>query len=164
MKKIIFILLALCSLQLVAHSQFNICKTYLFIQSNFAGTIAVDENGKEITSGVTSSVFVYIKAKNGEIPKFETAIINGINYNVSMLPCTDGKAIVGKTDEDGKPIILKASNGCKLWKLTFEPETMPAIKSPKTTLTIALKATWKERKITYTISKVPILLQAEERP
>jgi hypothetical protein len=162
MRTFSFIIL-LCFFSLTSlHAQYGIVKTYLFTQTNFAGNIAVDEYGKQLTPGVTTAVFIYIKSK--KIPLFKTATINGKTYSVEIIKLKDKVILVGENETNQEPIQINVEESFSIYQLILTPNIVPALENNKTLLKIKLKGSWEKQKVSYVINQKPIGLYSLPRP
>ena len=162
MRTFSFIIL-LCFFSLTSlHAQYGIVKTYLFTQTNFAGNIAVDEHGKQLTPGVTTAVFIYIKSK--KIPLFKTATLNGKTYSVETIKLKDKVILVGENETNQEPIQINVEESFSIYQLILTPNIVPALENNKTPLKIKLKGSWEKQKVSYVINQKPIGLYSLPRP
>lgn len=145
------------------NAQYGIVKNYLFTQTNFAGNIAVDEHGKQLTPGVTTSVFIYIKSKSTKIPLFKTASINGKTYLVEMSKLKDKVFLVGQNETNQEPIRINVADSFSLYQLILSPNIIPALENNKIPLKIKLMGNWQRQKVSYLINQKPIGLYSLPR-
>ena len=145
-------------------AQFGIVKNYVFTQYNFAGTIAVDEQGKQLTPGVTSSVTIYLQTNASTMPLFDSAKIDGKFYAIESVAIKEKKVIVGKNELDEKPIFITVTDKFNLYKISIYPPIVPALEKPYQILKITLQGKFKGKKVFYSIHKKPISLNSIPMP
>ncbi len=164
MKKIICLLTFVVFAQLLSIAQYNICKTQLYIKKSFAGNIAVDDNGNQITPRVTSTLLLYITTKGSYEPPFKQASIRSKKYRISFVSITDKKIEIGKKAEDETPLFIKTPKGYSLWQIAINPAPVMDLSGKTTLLEITLSGTQKGKKTKYIIRKKPIVLVSDPTP
>jgi hypothetical protein len=140
------------------YAQYGIVKKYVFTQNNFAGNIAIDDQGNPLTPGVTSTVFIYLQTKSAELPLFDTAEFNGKIYIIDQIKLKERKYCVGKSELDEKPIYINFRMSNNLYKLTLTPNIIPALQALTQPIEIKLFGKYKKQKIKYLVLQKPVPL------
>ncbi len=143
--------------------QFSVTDIRLFTITNYAGNIAVDENGNQLTPGFTIQMFMYVSIKGKEIPTWNKATYNGKQYDITVTPYKSCEIEVGKKKDTDSTIKIKAKTGFNLWKIELTENITSHIDYSKTQ-TIKLSGEWKKNKVNYTINRKATELQAEMHP
>lgn len=164
MKKIVCLLALIFFVQLKSTAQYNICKTYLYVKKSFAGTIAVDDKGNQITPGVTTTLLLYITTKGNTVPPFTQATIASKKNSISFVPVSGKKIEIGKKADDEMPLFITTPKGYTLWQIVVNPPAVIDVFKEITPLKIILSASQKGKKIQYIIRKKPTELISEHTP
>jgi hypothetical protein len=98
--------------------KFNIVKADAFNRNSIAGTIAVDENNRARSSGVTATHLIFVETKSNQpAPQWDTVWIDEKAYLVQPVEITQPELRLGKTKDTNREVVLKANAGNKLWQL-----------------------------------------------
>jgi hypothetical protein len=144
-------------------TQFTVTDIHLFTQTSYAGNIAVDARGKQLTPGFTIQMFMFLSVKGKEIPTWNKATFNSKTYDVAVIPYDATEIVLGIKQNTDDTVKLKAKTGFKLWKIELQPSITTHIDYAKTQ-TIKLSGEWKKNKVHYTINRKITQLQPEMHP
>ena len=136
-------------------------KTWLFSKQEFAGIVARDENGKQITKSNWHTHFLYLEVDKQNIATWDSAFYNNNTYQLSSSQVKQTKVEVGKVNDESKLIVIKPKSNCALILIHFQNMDIPMENIEQK---IILFGTRKSKKIQLEISKVNINLLPEFRP
>jgi len=141
----------------ISCSRHGIVGSQAYVRESIAGTVRVDDNGKQLNSGVSKQHLIYIETKgSGPLPTWQTAWIDQQPYSVQAVEITNPDQVIGKTPE-GNDAVVHAKPGNKLWQLVVTPKQEAvedaALQTKINESKIVLVGTWKDKPFSYTISE-----------
>jgi hypothetical protein len=104
---------------------------YAYWQVRIAGTIAVDENGNQLTKSVDTTYTVYLETSGDVTPEIQAVWINDKPHAVSLSPIAEKSVQIGLPTAAGKSVSINATAGNKLWQIdiggavTVNNKTLP---------------------------------------
>jgi hypothetical protein len=138
----------------------GIKNSYAYSQVRTAGTIAVDENGNQLTKGVDTFYTVYIETPDNITPEIQTVWLNNEAHSVSVVPIEEKTVSVTSQTPTGKAITINTAPGNRLWMLEVgEPIPNKALRqtTPGTATLInsmLIEGTINNKKFSQAIDKV----------
>ena len=141
--------------------KYGVKKTWLFSKQEFAGTVARDENGKQITKSSWHTHFLYLEVDKQNMTTWDSALYNNNIYQLSAFQIKEPKVEVGKINDESKLIVIKPKSNRALVLIHFQNMDIPM---ENTKQKITLFGTQKNEKIQLEISKENINLLSEFKP
>ena len=86
-------------------------------QQQFRGTIAVDDNGNQVTSGTDTTRWIFVETKGDEPLVVDTVSFYGLLYTTSISSMNSKPVILGKRKANGEEVVLQPLKGNTLWKI-----------------------------------------------
>lgn len=90
-----------------------------FYKINTPGTIAVDEQGNELTPRRDTAREIYIVTKATNLPSVTSVVLNKHYYTPVISRVDSGKLYVGESLPDNKRVELNTGEKFSLWKISF---------------------------------------------
>ena len=139
-------------------NKYGITKASAFVRKSIAGTVRVDENGRQLNSGIAEQHLLFVETDSSKtLPQWETAWIKQQPYSIQPIEIKQAQQIIGKTNDE-KEVMLRRKKGHQLWQLVLMPLGEREINDPslKTEIdenNIVVTGTWKNKPFGYVISK-----------
>ncbi len=116
-----------------------------------AGTIAVDDNGNPISSGIDTAFVVYVETGSRKMV-WESAEYNGNKYSIAPVIAAERPVIVGINKKTGEQLKFIPDAGNTVWKLELLSGQPIGIATQKGV--ILLKGKYGNSAFLYTIKKL----------
>ena len=112
-------------LTLISNFFFNSCAQSIhgikearaFYQQQFTGTVAVDDNGNQITPGTDTARWIYVETKGKEMPSIDTVSFYGSLYTTSISLVENRSVILGTKKNTNEEVKLEPASGNEIWKI-----------------------------------------------
>lgn len=98
--------------------RYGINKSWSFYKVNTPGTIAVDDNGNELTPRRDTTSEIFLKTKHDRLPEILAVFMISKYYNPVITKIDSAKIYIGESLPGNQRVELSAGTGYTFWKIT----------------------------------------------
>ncbi len=136
-------------------------KIEVYSKQEFAGTIAVDENGNPLSKGTWFTHLIYIELANEINITWDSLVINGKSHQIGFEKLKNSTILIGRDKKTNEKINLNSNKNYQYWLITLPEFQSDSLLNPfKATLFGKIDT----KNITISIHQNVIELASELRP